>query len=130
MSDLRDTLISVLQGVAGIKLAILYGSAARGCLRPESDIDIAVLCDQPLDAEHKMDLLGRLQCQLKHAVDLVDLFNLHGTLLKEVVTKGEVLVGEREVFTNLAKRMIYDQADFAPLVRRTLLERQKRFVDG
>ncbi|MBC8206018.1 MAG: nucleotidyltransferase domain-containing protein [Kiritimatiellales bacterium] len=44
----------------GLKLAILYGSAATGRMRAGSDVDIAVLFDRPLRAEQKMTLIGQL----------------------------------------------------------------------
>ena len=47
-------IISLLKAEQGLKLAIVYGSAASGTMRPDSDVDLALLFDQPLSAERKM----------------------------------------------------------------------------
>ena len=116
---------------SGLKLAILYGSAATGKMRADSDVDIAVLFDRPLNGEKKMELIARLQTGLRRDVDLADLFSLNGTILKQILRKGHVLVQSKPgVLAGLVQRMIYNQTDMMPYVSRTLMERQKRFVHG
>jgi predicted nucleotidyltransferase len=115
----------------GLKLAILYGSATTGKMRADSDVDIAVLFDRPLTAEQKMMLLSRLESELQRDVDLVDLFALSGTILKQVLRKGRVLIQTKPgALAELTQRMIYNQADMMPYVSRTLIERQRRFIHG
>jgi predicted nucleotidyltransferase len=121
----------VLRAEPGLRLAILYGSAATGKMRAGSDVDIALLFDRPLDAEQKMKLISHLESQLQRDVDLVDLFNLNGTILKQILCKGQVLIQTKpEVLPELIRRMIYNQADMMPYVTRTLIERQQRFTHG
>ena len=68
---------------------------------------------------------------LARPVDLIDLFGLNGTILKQVLCGGSLLLkNSPRDWESLVRRMIYDQADMMPYVRRTLLERQKRFIDG
>ena len=115
----------------GLKLALLHGSVATGRMRAGSDVDLAVLFDHPLTADEKVDLTSRLELGLLRTVDLVDLFALNGTILKQVLCGGKVLVRQRqEDMAALVGRMIYNQADVMPYVRRTLIERQKRFAHG
>lgn len=114
-----------------LKLAIIYGSAATGKMRADSDVDIALLFDRPLNTEKKMEIIARLERELKREVDLVDLFSLNGTILQQILTRGRLLVpGMPGVLTRLVQRMIYNQTDMMPYVTRTLLERQQRFVHG
>ena len=121
----------VLRAEPGLRLAMLYGSAATGKMRAGSDVDIALLFDRPLDAEQKMKLISHLESQLQRDVDLVDLFNLNGTILKQILRKGRVLIQTKpEVLPELVRRMIYNQADMMPYVTRTLIERQQRFTHG
>ena len=54
--DNRIQQVLIRQG--GIRLAILFGSLAKGRATPESDLDLAVLMDVPLSAETKMALIG------------------------------------------------------------------------
>lgn len=129
--DIAARVKAVLCDESGLTLAILYGSAATGRMQAGSDVDIAVLFDRPLSAEQKMTLISRLERELHREVDLVDLFSLNGTILKQILSKGRVLVQTKPGgLAGLVQRMIYNQADMMPYVTRTLIERQKRFVHG
>ena len=120
-----------LLSVPGLRLAIVYGSAVSGRMRPNSDVDIAVLLDQPLSAERKVNIAIGLEQRLSRRVDLTDLMSLSGTILKQILCKGQVLVkADTASIAELTRKMIYNQADLMPLVRRTLEERQMRFVYG
>lgn len=121
----------ILRDEPGLRLAILYGSAATGKMRSGSDVDIALLFNHPLGSDQKMELITRLESQLRRDVDLVDLFALNGTILKQVLSKGRVLTqSEPGALAGLVQRMIYNQTDMMPYVTRTLVERQERFIHG
>lgn len=121
----------ILRDELGLQLAVLYGSAAAGKVRPDSDVDIALLFDRPLTAAKKMVLISRMEGELKRDIDLVDLFALNGTILKQVLSKGRVLIQTRPgALAELIRRMIYNQSDMMPYVTRTLIERQRRFIHG
>ena len=129
--DMIARLVNLLEIEQGLKLAIVYGSAASGTMRPGSDVDLALLYDQPLSAERKMAIAARLERDLLRTVDLVDLSTISGTILKQVLYKGRVLIQNEEgLFAVLLKKMIYNQTDMMPYVTRTLLERQRRFING
>ena len=116
---------------SGLKLALVYGSAATGALRSDSDVDIAVLFERPLTAEQKMMLISRMEKDLHRTVDLVDLFSLTGTILKQVLCRGRVLIQKNPGdLAGQIRKMIYNQADMMPYVSRTLIERQRRFIYG
>jgi predicted nucleotidyltransferase len=131
VSEITARAEEVLRAEPGLRLAILYGSAATGRMRTDSDVDIALLFDRPLNTEQKMVLISRLGIELKRNVDLVDLFNLNGTILKQVLSKGRVLIQTNPgMLAALVRKMIYNQADMMPYVSRTLIERQRRFIHG
>jgi len=131
IQQIPDRVREILMAMPGLRLALLYGSAATGSMRADSDVDVAVLFDQPLDAERKMMLMDRLEEGLSRPVDLIDLFSLNGTILKQILCKGRVLAKKNsEDLTALVLRMTYNQADMMPYVYRTLNERQARFVHG
>ena len=131
VSEIDARAKEVLCAVPGLKLAILHGSVATEKMRADSDVDIALLFDHPLNAEQKMMLISRLESELQRDVDLVDLFALSGTILKQILRKGRVLVqANKEVRAELVRKMIYNQADMMPYVSRTLVERQRRFIHG
>lgn len=131
VQEITDQAKAVLSEERGLRLAILYGSAATGKLRTDSDLDIALLFDVPMNAERKMEIISRLGSRLQREVDLVDLRALNGTILKQILRKGRVLMqAEPGVLAGLVRKMIYNQADMMPYVSRTLLERQRRFIHG
>ncbi len=122
---------SILNDVPGLQLAILYGSAVTGRMRKDSDVDIALLFDRPMSAQKKMELISHVESELRRDVDLADLYALTGTILKQILRKGHVLVQSKPgVLAGLVQRMIYNQADMMPYITRTLIERQKRFING
>jgi len=130
-SEIARQVKAALADESGLKLALLYGSAADGKMRADSDVDVALLFDSPLTAEQKMRLVSRLESELKREVDLVDLFNLNGTILRRVLSQGRVLIQTKpDVLAALVRKMIYNQADMMPYVSRTLMERQQRFIYG
>jgi predicted nucleotidyltransferase len=131
VSEITACVKEILRAEQGLRLAILYGSAATGKMRPGSDVDLALLFDSPLGVERKMELISRLESELQRDVDLVDLFDLNGTILKQVLHKGRVLIQAKPgALAGLVQRMIYNQADMMPYVSRTLIERQRRFIHG
>ena len=92
----------------------LYGSRAHGRARPESDVDLAVLCDAPLDPVALFDASGRLAAQLGADVDLVDVRQAGGLLRVEATHRGKALLAptiEADLFSTHA---LADHAAFAP----------------
>ncbi|MCX7855684.1 MAG: nucleotidyltransferase family protein [Anaerolineae bacterium] len=55
----------------GVKSLALFGSAVRGDLRPDSDVDILVEFDGPATFDRYMELKFRLEALLGRSVDLV-----------------------------------------------------------
>jgi hypothetical protein len=92
----------------------MYGSRARDAHRPDSDIDLAVLCDAQLDPVDLFDASGRLAARLGSPVDLVDLRRAGGWLRVEATHRGKPLTPpttEADLFTTHA---LSDHAAFAP----------------
>jgi predicted nucleotidyltransferase len=115
----------------GLTLAVVHGSVAAGTMRPDSDVDVAVLFARPLDGARKMDLAARLEQRVSRTVDLADLSALSGTILRRILCHGRVVANnDPAALEALIRKMIYNQTDVMPLVRRTLLERQMRFAYG
>lgn len=126
-----ESVVNTLEREPGLNVAIIYGSVVSGNMRPDSDVDLAVLFDIPMDVERKIHLIARLERALSQNVDLVDLYSLSGIILKQILCKGRILMKkDTSALAKLLQRMVYNQADMMPYVRRTLLERQWRFVNG
>ena len=116
---------------SSVVLAILYGSAANERIHLNSDIDLAVATNAPLTKEKKIEIITRLTLTLDREIDLVDLNEISGLILQEVLCKGKLLINNSsEKFAELIKQMLYDQADWMPYVNRILDERTRKFCYG
>jgi predicted nucleotidyltransferase len=94
--------------------AWLYGSRARGEARAGSDVDLAVLCDEPLDPVALFDASGRLSARLGATVDLVDLQRAGGLLRVEATHHGRPLTPLSTEADLFATHALADHAAFAP----------------
>lgn len=111
---LLRSLRGVLRGWPGLRLALLFGSRARGSARPDSDVDVAVSGD--LDRLALAAELGRA-CGLE--VQVVDLdtapWALRQALLRDAVPLHE---GERHAAARWWTRTILEVETDGPLHRR------------
>ena len=130
-AEILQTVKETLEETEAVVLTIVYGSLASDTLRDDSDVDVAVLCHTELHAEEKLILTQTLGERLGREVDLVDLRAASGVLLKQILTKGKILIKRDDgAYAELLKRMIYNQEDYMPYFQRALKERMERFVNG
>jgi predicted nucleotidyltransferase len=87
VDELLTPLKGILQGRADIRLALLFGSRARGTARPESDVDVAV--EAP--GVDLLDLSTELSAARNKEVQVVDLQAAGHTLLKALLRESVVL---------------------------------------
>ena len=66
----------------------IYGSFAHGRARRDSDLDIAILPDRPLDSWERIERAQDVASGVHREVDLVDLNKVSDLLRYEVVTGG------------------------------------------
>jgi predicted nucleotidyltransferase len=116
----------LLERTPGVRLAYLFGSAARGQDRDASDVDIAVLLDAsaPLEEDLLREALERVAVR---EVDLVRLDRAPPLLLAEVLREGRVLrcrdEDERAEFELRARSMVFDTEHLRAVQRGYLRER-------
>lgn len=118
----------LLQARPGLVLALVFGSVARGEAGPDSDVDVAVQFDRPIDAAERLALIEAIAELTGRAVDLVDLRAAGAALVAEVLRDGIRLVGGAEAQAALLSRHLLDMADFQPLVDRMLAERRAGWI--
>jgi predicted nucleotidyltransferase len=128
-TDLRPAIERLLARHPDIAIAILFGSMATGHARFDSDLDLAVSATTPLTSQARLDLIEDLALAFGRPVDLIDLDQLHGPLLHQILTRGRLVLGkDRTRYAELLLRMVYDEADFMPYYRRILADRRKAWI--
>ena len=126
---IRQRLADLPEVMSDLRLLVLFGSAARGGARSESDIDLAVLCAGPAD----LDALY-LAIAPRLGTDRLDLIDLRraGPLLGMAVARTGRPLFEREPgafreFQSLASRRYCDTDKLRRARRRAIhafLERE------
>lgn len=124
---MKSALTDFFERQTDIRIAILFGSAASGRLRFDSDVDVAVQCDTPLTAARKMELVGEIALISGRPVDLIDLKTI-GQPLLGFILQGKRLKGSSEAMAKLAYRNLIEQTDFLPLIERTLAQRRRAWL--
>jgi predicted nucleotidyltransferase len=76
------------------RAAWLFGSAARGALRADSDLDIAVVVPAALDAWQRYDAAARIAARLGRDVDLLDQRRLSPLMQVQVLATGHALFSD------------------------------------
>lgn len=121
-------LIQILSQYPEIKLAILFGSHAHGNTTRESDIDLALLADVPIENTFKLQLIEAIATQFGCPVDILDLFYPAEPILGQVL-KGKRLLGDNHTYANLLTTHLFNAADFLPLHQRILTERRNAWIN-
>lgn len=82
-------LVAVLRdGVPGLRAAYRYGSFGTQYQREDSDLDLAVLANQPIDLETRLHVATELSRLTGKTIDLNDMRKLPVTLRVQIVTSG------------------------------------------
>ena len=122
-----------LKAHAEIEIAILFGSYATGRATMGSDVDLAIqlTSGQCMLAEEKLGYINQLTELLNVSIDLVDLRSVGQPLLAQVMKYGQLLVGPKARYAQLAIHNVNSSQDFIPYIERMLTERRKRWLsDG
>ena len=113
-----DDLRRVLASEPGVAYALVFGSAARETLRPDSDVDVAI--ELRSGAPRNVLALGTLAARLESAVgrrvDLVLLDEAPPPLAYRVFRDGRIVVEhDHAALVRRKARAILDYLDFKPV---------------
>jgi predicted nucleotidyltransferase len=129
--DIKKDIAKILAGYPAIKLALLFGSLSRNEARADSDLDLAVAATHQLDAGEKICLITDMAQLSGRPVDLVDLQSAGGLILKEALTKGVLIYcTDKNLYAELIKKMLYNQADWIPYRDRILADRRRAWINS
>jgi Uncharacterized conserved protein len=97
----------IARAVPGLIALYRFGSQAQGTSRPESDIDLAVLAQQPLSPSARFALQEDLALLLRRDIDLVDLRQASTVFRMQVVSTGECLHSEDDRTREQFETVVY-----------------------
>ena len=129
--ELMDDIATLFAREPGIRLALIFGSLAKGRARSDSDVDVAVAADRPLDIGTKMRLIEQLAVLTGRPIDLVELQVAEGLILNQILVEGRLLFcRDNALYARLMLRMIFDQEDTMRYHRRILAVRRNAWISA
>ena len=119
----RDAVVEACGAVLGshaLRLAVLFGSAARDALRADSDVDIGIVPRDPsMSLSEELGLQASLERSVRRSVDLVRLDRASILLCWRVAKEGVLLfAAPPNEWPRFVARAGLDHAEFAPLYAR------------
>lgn len=117
--DLLERLRAALAGGPPLRLALCFGSAARGQSRPDSDIDVGILpVDPDLSLRAELDLAVTLERAAGRPIDLVRLDRSDVLLRFRAARDGIVVRAEPPVEeARFRAATCIEHDDLGPLIR-------------
>jgi len=114
-----------------VEIVILFGSAVKDRLIRQSDIDIAFAQKTITSHEKKIDIYISLEKSLGRDIDLIDLHQVNGHILKNILCKGDIVIKKSiPLLAFFLKKMWYNQADMMPKTRMILETQVNGFING
>lgn len=128
-TDAINNVAELLHCRPEIRLAFAFGSVPAGRATYESDIDIAILAAEPLNADQLMHLTHDIAMLTGRPVDIIDLKTAGPLVGQQVLRNGKLLVRRNEYeLGDFISRTIIDAADFLPLRNRAVRERLDKWI--
>ena len=78
----------LVERIPGLMALYRFGSSVDGTLRPDSDLDYAVLTPRRLDPVERFEVQEELARRVRRSIDLVDLRNASTVMRMQVVSRG------------------------------------------
>ena len=134
-SDMIESLKSVISEHEEVIAAYLYGSAAQGRMREDSDIDVGILLTGRAapDYRYEVRMAGEIQsrCRLARDVDLRVLNRRPVRFLNQVLRYGMlVFVRDEKKRVKFETDVLKEYLDFKPFLREYDRERRRRLIYG
>ena len=124
---LLSTLRGALRTEHNVRLAVLFGSVARGTSAPGSDVDVLVALRDP-DLERVVEVATKLTAATGRRVDVVRLEDAENeaSFLADVIADGRVLVDREGLWPRLRDR----EPSLRRAARRSQAERADAALTG
>ncbi len=129
LQNMKLKIAEVLECFPQVLFSTLFGSAAKGRMTQQSDVDIAVAARRQLSLETRGSLAVALSTALGREVDLIDCQAVSGLILEQALCSGIIVKNaDHDLYARLLKRLWYNQADMMPYCRQILEQRNSRWL--
>lgn len=104
----EDQIVTLLKSSLDGLLAIYqFGSSGTPYERPDSDIDLAVLAEKPLDPVMLWNLAQEISARLHRDIDVLDLRSVSTVMRAQVIAYGQRLYCTKVLVCDLFEVMAY-----------------------
>lgn len=123
--------IEALRNGPPLRLAVLFGSWARGTSGANSDVDVGIVpIDPALTLREEVGLQHRLETVCSRPVDVVRLDCASSVLLGEVARDGKLLFEAHDGdFAGFRVRALGEWLEFAPAYRQVAERFRQRLIE-
>ena len=128
--DITAKLVEYFGNKPEIDAAIHFGSFAKNKFNEHSDIDIAVHSKNELSYDNLAQMQVELSLLCKREVDIADLSKAEGLFLHQIMTTGERIKFDHNVYHKYIMKALYFYEDFLPIQRACRAEKIKRLING
>lgn len=125
MNYIKELLVEHFQ----VHTIILFGSAARGELRADSDVDIALLAQQKLDPYELFIASGELADFLGREVDLIDFSTSSSVFKAQILHHYELLLDNDPVERQYAFMRALKEYAYLNDERMSIITKELNFFD-
>jgi len=131
IQNICDAIRGAVVSMPDISLAVLFGSAACGRLRFDSDVDVAIAGESNISLERQQEIRIALSRKLRREVDIIDLRQARGLIFYQALTKGIIVMArDQRLLARMMTDVVYYAADMLPLVTAALANKTSRFING
>jgi predicted nucleotidyltransferase len=119
IEDKKDIVNTVeeLRQYPYVNAVILFGSYAKGRIKPLSDIDICVIAEKNMSFEQRVDIIGLSSDKL----DISIFWNLPLTIQYSVFKEGKVLFNRDWLTLHRVRiKTVKEYLDFLPIIERNI----------
>lgn len=118
----EQVIVRVLKDRLKASTIILFGSAAQNRLRPDSDIDIAIMTPEVHNPYDLFIVAGELAEKLKREVDLVDFRQASPVFQVQIASSGIVLLDQDPADRHYAYMRAYKEYAMLNEERKEILQ--------
>jgi predicted nucleotidyltransferase len=125
---MTDIIINTIKNVIKNPLAIyIFGSAAKGNFTNDSDIDIAILLQSPIEKHLLANIKAQLSLQLNRDVDVIDLNASSQVFQYEILsTAKKIETSDQSTVDQLEAKMLAMYLEFQDMRKDLLAEIKKK----